>query len=118
MPLAPGTRDHLRQIASRLDAAAFCRRGPIVQEVMDLYGWSKTKVYDQLRTVGWSSGRKVRADKGSTCVSEASLLALGAMQRESLRKNGKQERRPDNAPTLEPQTVTAVFAAPRMAMGM
>lgn len=103
MPLAPDTRDHLRQIASRLDAAAFSERGPIVQEVMDLYGWSKTKVYDQLRTVGWSSGRKVRADKGSTCVSEASLLALGAMQRESLRKNGKQ--------TMKTPVATSIAAA-------
>lgn len=88
--LIPDTRDHLRQIAQQLDTAAHGARGTIVQAACQLYGWSEAKLYTQLRTVGWASGRKVRADKGSTCVSEASLLALGALQRESLRKNGKQ----------------------------
>ena len=44
---------------------------------MQHYGWSRAKVYSQLKTVGWSSGRKVRADRGTTTQSmEALAMAI------------------------------------------
>ncbi len=67
---------------------------------------------------GVDYARRVTVPNGSTGEKESYLVASTARPELALRKNGKQERRPDNAPTLEPQTVTAVFAAPRMAMGM
>lgn len=91
MSLAHATRDHLADIARRLDAAAHAEKGKIVAEATQFYGWSKAKLYANLkREVGWTSGRKVRADKGSTSVPVASLELLAAAQRESLRANGKQ----------------------------
>jgi hypothetical protein len=88
--LAPDIRSQLRAIACQLDAAGHGERGPIVEAACSFYGWSTDKLYTQLRTVGWSSGRKARADKGSTAMDTSALLAIGAMQKESIRKNGKQ----------------------------
>lgn len=88
--LAPDIRTHLREIACQLDHAGHGQRGPIVEAACNLYGWSRDKLYAQLRTVGWSSGKKARSDKGSTAMTDTSLLAVGAMTRESIRKNGKQ----------------------------
>lgn len=91
MSLAPDHRDHLAEIARRLDAAAHGERATIVSEACAFYGWSTAKLYTRLKAdVGWSSGRKTRADKGSTCVPVASLEMLATAQRESVRANGKQ----------------------------
>lgn len=91
MALQTDLREHLAEIARRLDAAAHSEKGAIVAEALKFYGWSRAKLYSRLKAdVGWSSGRKVRADKGSTCVPTASLEMLAAAQRESIRANGKQ----------------------------
>jgi len=90
MPLAPDNREHLADIARRLEAAPQREKGAIVDAARSLYGWSVSKLYAQLRTVGWSSGRKTRADKGSTCVPVQNLEMLATMQKESVRANGKQ----------------------------
>lgn len=91
MSLSPETRAHLAEIARRLDAAGHGERGTIVNEVKALYGWSISKLYTLLKKeVGWSSGRKTRTDKGTTCVPSASIDILAAVQRESVRANGKQ----------------------------
>ena len=91
MALAPDNREHLAEIARRLDAAMHGQRAAIVEEARGLYGWSVAKLYTRLKAdVGWSSGRKTRSDRGSTCVPVASLEMLAAAQKESLRANGKQ----------------------------
>ncbi|MDD5249671.1 MAG: hypothetical protein PHY45_11830 [Rhodocyclaceae bacterium] len=91
MSLAPDHREHLAEIARRLDASRHGESAAIVEEACGFYGWSVAKLYTRLKAdVGWSSGRKARSDKGSTCVPVASLEMLATMQKESIRANGKQ----------------------------
>ena len=91
MALSPEARAHLAEVAQRLDAAGHAEKGRIIDEVVQFYGWSRSKLYAALkREVGWHSGRKTRADKGTTCVPVANLEMLAAIERESLRANGKQ----------------------------
>jgi hypothetical protein len=90
MPLTPDLRDYLADVARRLDAAPHGGAGTIVNEVCEFLGWSAQKLYTRLKKeVGWSSGRKTRADKGSTCVQVDKLEMLAAMKREGVRQNGK-----------------------------
>lgn len=90
MPIAPDIRDYLADVARRLDAAGHGERGVIAAEVCAFLGWSPGKFYSRMkREVGWSSGRKTRADKGSTCVAVDRLEMLAAMKREGVRANGK-----------------------------
>lgn len=90
MPVAPDIREYLADVARRIDAAARGETDSIVQEVTQFLGWSRAKLYSRLkRDVGWSSGRKTRADKGSTCVPVDKLEMLAAMKREAVRANGK-----------------------------
>ncbi|MFT3759010.1 hypothetical protein [Thauera sp.] len=85
------TRDYLRELARRLDAAPHGGKGALLAEARALYGWSASKLYAELeRVAGWTSGRKARADKGHTRASTALLNTVAAMQRGSVRANGKQ----------------------------
>ncbi|NLR73553.1 DDE-type integrase/transposase/recombinase [Leeia aquatica] len=91
MAITPEIRDTLRELASRLDAARHGEQSALVAQTAQFLGWSTQTVYRQLKqAVGWCSGRKARSDKGSTSVSEAALVKLGAVQREAVRDNGKQ----------------------------
>ncbi len=90
MPISPDIREHLAEIAQRLDAAQHGGTGAIVDDACRYYGWSLSKLYRRLRDdVGWNSGRKVRADKGATLVAVDNLDVLSAMKREGVRLNGK-----------------------------
>lgn len=85
------TRDYLVQLARRLDAAEHGGKGVLLEEARALYGWSTGKLYAELeRQAGWTSGRKVRADKGSSRQCAEALEVIAAMQRGSVRANGKQ----------------------------
>ncbi len=85
------TRDYLCALALRLDGAGHGERGGLIDEVAELYHWSPAKVYEELkRQAGWSSGRKARADKGSSRQSEEVLATIAALTRGSVRQNGKQ----------------------------
>jgi hypothetical protein len=85
------TRDYLCSLAQRLDAAPHGTKGELLKEACTLYGWSAAKLYAELeRQAGWTSGRKVRADKGSSKQSAETLQFLAAMERGSVRANGKQ----------------------------
>lgn len=92
MPIAPdSTRDYLRALAGRLDAAGHGGKGPLLEEAQALFGWSRQKVYAELeRQAGWSSGRRVRADKGTTRAAEDALAFVAALERGGMRLNGKQ----------------------------
>ena len=84
-------RDYLRAIARRLAAAGHGARGAIVREAAEHLGCSVSALYARLeRETGWNSGRRTRADKGVSAVSEEALLRLAAMQNEGRRENGKQ----------------------------
>ncbi|MCB1909958.1 MAG: hypothetical protein KDH15_21565 [Rhodocyclaceae bacterium] len=85
------TRDYLRQLAGRLEAAGHGEKGRLMAEARELYGWSTNKLYAELRRqAGWTSGRKARADKGRSRVPEETVAFVAALSRGSLRANGKQ----------------------------
>lgn len=85
------TRDYLVQLAHRLDAAEHGSKGGLLAEARALYGWSAGKLYAELeRQAGWTSCRKVRADKGSTRQAAETLEFIAALERGSVRANGKQ----------------------------
>lgn len=89
--ITPSIRDYLNNVAKKLDSVGHGQRGPILNEAQEFLGFSRQTIYRQLKLVcGWSSERKARADKGKMTVSSESLLALAAMNRESIRDNGKQ----------------------------
>jgi hypothetical protein len=83
-------RLQLADLARKLDALGFGERGKAVDELARLWGCSRQKIYNGLKShVGWSPQRKARSDKGKTKVPEAHLLIASAMVREGHRKNGK-----------------------------
>lgn len=85
------SRDYLRAIACRLAEASHGARAAIVREAAAHLGCSTSTLYARLeREAGWTSGRKARADKGTSAMAEADLLRLAAMQHEGRRENGKQ----------------------------
>ncbi len=91
MAITPDIREYLAGLARKLDEAGHGQRGHLLQSATAFLGWSTATIYRQLRAeCGWSAGRKTRSDKGSTSVAKESLEMLGAIQRESLRENGKQ----------------------------
>lgn len=91
MAITPDIREYLTELARKLDAAGHGQRGPLMEAAQEFLGWAPATIYRQLKTAcGWTAGRKTRADKGSTSVPAQSLEMLGALQRESLRENGKQ----------------------------
>lgn len=88
------TRGYLQTLAQRLDAAEHGGKGALLEEARALYGWSLGKLYGELeRQAGWTSGRKARADKGRTRQNAETLEFIAAMQRGSVRANGKQTMR-------------------------
>lgn len=89
--LAPATCDYIRALARKLETTPHKARGPLIDGGAEFLGMSKQTIYRHLKAVaGWESGRKCRADKGSTSVNSDALLTLATMQRESVRDNGKQ----------------------------
>lgn len=84
-------RDQLRLIASELEAAGHGEKSRVATHHAEMLGMKVSTLYRALkREAGWCSGRKVRADKGSTGVAEESLAFVAALQKPSHRANGKQ----------------------------
>lgn len=98
--LTLAVQDDLRNLAQRLDGAGHSDRGGLVDEVASHYGWSRAKVYRLLKTVGWTSGRKRRADAGTTSQCLEALTDLSAVQRLGVRKNGKITMQTPNARSM------------------
>ena len=80
---------YLQQLADRLSSAACGERGTLIDHAAELYGISKKQVYEWLKTVGWSSGRKIRADRGDTAISDADLRWIANVIMQSHRENNK-----------------------------
>lgn len=74
----------------KLETTPHNLKGQVVQEMGSELGWSTDKCYRSLKKQGWTSGRKKRADKGTTGEKIASLEMLAAMLKQGVRKNGKQ----------------------------
>ena len=82
---------YLADLARRLDTERHGRRRALIEEAAGMLGWSYARVYRQLRRrLAWSSGRRTRADKGTTSQPADALATVASMQRQSIRKNGKQ----------------------------
>lgn len=88
--LQPCSMEAMRDLARRLEAAGHGARTTLITEAAGHYGISQQTLYRKLGEVGWTSGRKARADKGTTSVSESALVALAGMQKVAVRDNGKQ----------------------------
>jgi hypothetical protein len=82
-------QDQLRALARELDSLQNGAKGKRVGEFATLHGKSVQTLYRELSKIGWSSGRKRRADAGTTSVDESTLDELGAALRCGVRKNGK-----------------------------
>jgi hypothetical protein len=83
-------REHLKRVAARLDAAEHGSNRRIAEEEAQFLGISIQTLYTRLKKlVGWSSGRKTRADKGSTSQPIEAAMLVAGMQKPAVRKNGK-----------------------------
>jgi len=96
-PVSLAVMDEIRALARQLDQAGHRQKGELVQAFMDKFGWSRAKVYKQLEAIGWSSGRKVRADRGTTKQDMVALQAVSAAIKYGVRENGKATMQTPNA---------------------
>lgn len=81
-------RAHLTMVARELDQAT--HGSGAAERFASELGWSINTLYRKLQSeIGYASGRKTRADKGSTGVPASSLDFIAAAQKVSRRKNGK-----------------------------
>lgn len=88
------TRIELADIARTLDTVGHGGRTAYVERQAKFYGIATQTLLAQLkREVGWQSGRKARADKGSTRADGAVMKIAATMGREGVRKNGKSTMR-------------------------
>jgi hypothetical protein len=84
-----GTQDYMRALAQRIDSSPFGERGRLVNEAASFLSLSPGEIYRRLRAVGWQSGRKTRADRGASTMSDEELQTVANIMRESTRANGK-----------------------------
>lgn len=94
------TQDALRDLACRLDEAAHGTKGELKRGYCDLYGWTLQKLHRELGKIGWSSGRKRRADAGATRQESQALVELAATLKLGVRKNGKVTMETPNARSM------------------
>jgi hypothetical protein len=91
----------LRTLGAALDQAGKGHSGPLIEAFMQRYGWTDSnKVYRHLKAVGWTSGRKRRADAGKTALDMETVEKLGATLRAGVRENGKATMETPNAISL------------------
>lgn len=81
--------DFLRDVVRELEQLGHGGRGPVIARAAEFLGISKQALYAKLKSVGWTSGRKLRSDKGDSAVSADQVLAVSAIMRSSRRQNGK-----------------------------
>jgi transposase InsO family protein len=90
MTLNLGVLDTLRDLAARLDAAEHGERASLITNAAKLLNCSEQTIYRRLKQdVGWSSGRKKRADAGRLSVSEGTAKAVAHLMHKATRDNGK-----------------------------
>ena len=79
----------LQSIAAQLTSAPHCGRGKIAANGARLLGVSVQTLYTRLRKVGYSSGRKLRSDRGDTRLDRESVRNVAAILQASRRTTGK-----------------------------
>ncbi len=80
---------YLKRLMSDLDRSGRGQKGVIVQAAMDHLCISKSKLYQALTDLGWTSGRKTRADNGDLALTKEEPELLSNMIRQSKRESGK-----------------------------
>lgn len=90
----------LTRLARQLDKTGHGDKGTMKRAFCDLHGWSLQKLHQELKRIGWRSGRKRREDAGSTCQDEAAITELGSALRQGVRKNGKATMEIPNARSI------------------
>lgn len=92
MPLTPAQTAFLHDLAHELSAAPASggARTALVTRAAETLGKSPKTVYGLLKKyAGWESGRKVRTDKGKTCVDREIAQLAGGLSCLSNRRNNK-----------------------------
>lgn len=90
-PCGPDVFVQLVALRDQLDAAPHGESRPMVERFAMGLGRSTNTVYTWLRQyAGYESGRKERADKGTSRLPRDTLLFIAAAKREGVRMNGKQ----------------------------
>ena len=92
MPLTPAQTGFLHDLAREMAAAPASggARTALVARAAEVLGKSPKTVYALLKKyAGWESGRKVRADKGETCVDRDLAQLAGGLSYLSNRQSGK-----------------------------
>lgn len=84
-----GELDLLRDLAARLIAAPHGGRTALVDTAARTLCVSRQEVYRRLKDVGFDSGRKKRADRGSSMVTKEVAMQAAALVQGARRKTGK-----------------------------
>ena len=90
-PKSPAMLEDLLALKARLSAAAHGQQRQLVEDFAAARGKSPATVYRWLKDdVGFSSGRKLRSDAGSTSLPDATLTVVASLKQEGIRANGKE----------------------------
>ncbi|WP_043969707.1 MULTISPECIES: DDE-type integrase/transposase/recombinase [unclassified Acinetobacter] len=82
-------QDYLREVATKLQNAGHGMKGKIVATACEYLNISNAQLYRELETVGYTSGRKQRSDKGKSIVPVDVAEKIGGMVHVATRANGK-----------------------------
>lgn len=97
----------MEELRAALEGAPASSRGGLIKRAAETAGCSVQTVYDRLKRMGWTSGRKPRADKGRSVVDDAELRRLATAQAAGRNKRGQA-----NVPTAEAHRIAQEAAAP------
>lgn len=80
---------YLESIAVQLRSARHGTQGAIVRDAAQFLAVTPQTLYTRLRQVGYSSGRKLRADRGDSRVTTDEVKSVAALLQASRRQTGK-----------------------------
>lgn len=89
MALSPAQLRELIAVGERLQAAPHGARSAMMDAEAARLGVSVNTLYVRLKQAGYTSGRKRRADAGTSCVAPEEALTVAALKRATTRANGK-----------------------------
>lgn len=84
-----GTLDYLRTLAARLESAGHGEKGAMIDTAAAFLTTTPQGIYRQLLKSGFCSGKKIRADKGDSRLSDQDAKTIATLMVESSRQNGK-----------------------------
>jgi transposase InsO family protein len=80
---------YLQRIMKELDCAGRGDKEAILQRAIAYLCVSKNKIYQELKALGWNSGRRKRADSGNSIITLSEAEFLSNIMRQSERESGK-----------------------------